>query len=208
MELIKNKLIIYIIIGVILFLFTSLFVKQCEIDRLQIQVSKQDFKEFQEKIVIANKKIRNLQIINKTLSKDLVIYEGEFDMLKINNKSIEGKLKAKKVELKKLDEITKDSMELSEDFKNLLKKKEEIILLHEENEYSLKLTIKNLIKQNETLKKQKQYEFQMKIHYENLYLDCSGKYQELYKLKFKPDNKYKIAAIGEAVLFIAILILK
>ena len=194
----KNKLIIYAVIGVIFFLSTSLFLKQCEIDRLQKEYSRIDFEEFQDKVIIANQKIRDLKILNRNQDENLKLYEKEFDTLKINNISIGKKLKTKKAELKVEGQTVQE----------LLIKNIELVKLHEKNEIGLKLTIANLKNQVKTLKKQKQYEIAMKIHYRDLYLDCSGKYQELYNLKFKPDKKYKLIAIGEAVAFLAYLFLK
>ena len=135
-----KKIIIYIGIGVVLFLGTSLFIKQCQIERLQQEYAKQDFEQFQNKVIFANKKIRDLKILNKNLSKDLKLFETEYDLLNINNTSIEKKLKAKKAELKIKGQTLQE----------LLTKNIQLNLLHEQNEYSLKLTIKNLIKQRDT----------------------------------------------------------
>ena len=194
----KNKLIIYAVIGVILFLSTSLFVKQCEIEKLQKENAKIDFEDFQDKVFIANQKIKDLKILNRNQDENLKLYDKEFDKLKINNMSIEKKLKVKKAELKVEGQTIQE----------LLTKNIELVKLHEENEIGLKLTIANLESQVKSLKKQKQYEIGMKIYYRDLYLDCSGKYQELYNLKFKPDRKYKYIIAAETILFIAYLFLK
>ena len=64
-----KKITIYIIIGVILFLSVSFFIKYYQYQKLQQECAKQDFEQFQDKVIIANRKIRDLEIINKNLSK-------------------------------------------------------------------------------------------------------------------------------------------
>lgn len=194
----KNKLIIYAVVSVIIFLSTSLFINQCKIERLQQEYAKYDYEDFKDKVIIANQKIRNLKILNKNLSRDLTEFEKGFDKLNIENVAIEKKLKAKKKELKKSGQTTEQ----------LLAKNIELIFLHEQNEITLKLTIANLTKQRDTWKGKYNLEVKAKIYYRDLYLDCSSKYEKLYDLKFKPDRKYKYIIIGETVLFIAYLFLK
>ena len=194
----KKKIIIYITIGVILFLSASFFIKYYQYQKLQQEYAKQDFEQFQDKVIIANKKIRDLKILNKNLSKDLELFESEYDLLNINNINIEKKLKAKKAELKIEGQTIQE----------LLTKNIQLNLLHEENEYRLDLTIKNLLKQRDAWKQKYDLKCIETIQYKNLYLDCSDKYQKLYKLKFKKKDKFKYISIVQGVGFLAYLILK
>lgn len=197
----KSKIIVYIIIAVVIFLGTSLFVKQCEIEKLQREISENDFEDFQNKIIIANQKIRSLKILNKNLSKDLIEFEKGFDNLNIENKTIDKKLKAKKAEL---EQFKIDGKPIQE----LLTASYQLNAIYEKNKIKLELTIKNLIKQKDIWKEKYNLQCQETLQYKNLYLDCSDKYQELYKLKFKPDNKYKYVVIVETALVIVYLFLK